>query len=438
MQGDEVFAGTTVLQGKLHISIIHPGQDTALHQISQLLEQTADYRSDVQRRYEQEMALLAPIALAASGGALLLAGSTPALSVLTASPGVAFHFAGPFGMLSALDKAVHQRILMKDGRAFEILPEIDLIVFDKTGTLTSDIPKVNHILTAPDHHPDEVVELAAIAEQHQTHPIAKAIRAKAKRSNSEKVAAAVHVDMGMGLAADIEGRKVMVGSRRFMTAQGLPVPDNFVRQEEVWHEHGASAVFVGLDEQVVGVLEIEHCLRSGDVECIQQLQAEGYECWILSGDTEQVTAHIASRLGVKTYMAGRRPDEKHDIVKRARQAKRRVAFVGDGINDAAALKAADISISFREATEAAADSAAVLLLESDLTAVNDIFSLAQRYKASHRFGRQVSYMLPAGTLLWLLTTGVSPVYGLVAQNISFWAGFAAVTTMAFGKKRRPS
>ncbi len=437
-QGDEVFAGTTVLQGKLYISIIHSGQDSAIYQISQLLEQTADYRSDVQRQSEQEMALLAPIALAASGGALLLAGPTVALSILTASPGVAFHFAGPFGILSALDKAVHQRILIKDGRAFEILPEIDLIIFDKTGTLTSDIPMINQVITAPGHHPDEVVELAAIAEQHQTHPIAKAIRAKAKLSDSEKIASTVHVDMGMGLAAEIEGRKVVVGSRRFMDALGLPVPDNFARQEAIWYEHGASAVFVGLDEQVIGVLEIQHCLRAGAVECIQQLQAEGYECWILSGDTEQVTAHIASQLGIKTYLAGRRPDEKHDIVESARQVKRRVAFVGDGINDAAALKAADISISFREATEAAADSAAILLLEPNLTAVNDIFLLAQRYKASHRFGRQVSYILPSATLLWLIATGGSPVYGLIAQNVSFWASFAAITTMSFGKRSTES
>lgn len=256
--------------------------------------------------------------------------------------------------------------------------------------LTQEQPHVGAIYACRGWTERDVLNLAAAAEHKQSHPIARAIQqAAAAYSLSIPPVTETDYKVGYGLTVALQGALVCVGSQRFMTLLGLVTPPELAAVQERCHTHGHSLVFVARDGTVVGALELRATVRPAAAAVIAELrQRNVQEIYIMSGDHEAPTRHLAAELGVEHYFAQVLPEEKAQRIEQLQQAGKSVCFVGDGINDSIALKTANVSVSLRGASPLAVDTAHVVLMDQSLKQLGTLFALAHKMdvNAKQTFG----------------------------------------------------
>jgi len=426
--GAEVFSMTTLLAGSLHIRVARSGSETIAAQIGDILAGTVHAKTRRQLRSEQlvDQAMLPVMALAAVS--LPLIGPSSALALLNAPPRDNLTIAGAIAVLNYLNLLSREGILVKDGRVLEMIDEVDTLVFDKTGTLTEEQPTVGRILGLGGRSPAEVLGYAALAEQHQTHPIARAISERAAAAGL-RIEQATHneVVLGYGLIARLDDMSILVGSERFMKKQGVPLPSARLPFCEACHGQGHSMIFVALNDALCGVIELRPTLRSEIPEVCRDLRARDKTLVILSGDHDAPTRQLAARLGIETYYAEALPSDKAAIVDQLQQDGRRVCFVGDGINDAIALKKAHVSVSVRGAATAATDTAQVVLMNADLGRIARLFDLAGEASSTLDL-TYTSVVLPSLTgALGALFFGLGFVPAVFLNQLGLGAGLGVAT-----------
>ncbi|MCX6049051.1 MAG: heavy metal translocating P-type ATPase [Chloroflexi bacterium] len=397
--GDPVYAGTALLAGRLYIEVERAGADTVAAQIGETLRRTADFKSSIQAKGEEisDRSVLPTLGLSAVTLAALGPGS--AIAVIGANYAEILRMVAPLGMLNFLSKASQRGILIKDGRALELLNQIDTVVFDKTGTLTLEQPHVAHIYTWNGLAEAELLILAAAAEARQTHPVAKAIlQAAHDRQLVLPTIDEARYEMGYGIKVSIAEQTVHVGSLRFMDLAGIPVAWEVQALQTLGHEQGSTFVYVAVDGRLDGAIELHATLRPEAQQMIQQLKMRNLDMYIISGDHQEPTRRLALELGIEHYFAEVLPEAKAELVARLQSEGRFVCFVGDGINDAIALKQAHTSISLRGASTIATDTAQIILTNQSLTQLDHVFELAQRFQANQK----VSYVTTFGPGLFCL------------------------------------
>lgn len=383
--GTPVFAGTTLLAGRLQVRVEKAGADTVAAQIGEILLRTADYKSSLQARSEEisDRSVLPTLGLSAL--TLAAFGPASAVAVIGANYAEVLRVIAPLGMLNFLALAAQQGILVKDGRALELLNQVDTVVFDKTGTLTLELPHVTHIHTWDNLNSDELLALAAAAEQRQNHPLARAIieAAQARKLALPTIDDASY-EVGYGIKAVVEMRQIRVGSLRFMALGGIPIDEIVYTQQTLAHNQGSSLVYVAVNGRLAGAIELNTALRPEAQQIIEQLKARKFDLYIISGDQQEPTRRLATALGIENYVAEVLPEEKAAWVARLQAQGRFVCFVGDGINDAIALKQAQTSISLRGAATAATDTAQIVLTDESLVQLDKAFALARRFDRNMR------------------------------------------------------
>lgn len=385
--GDGVFALTLVLSGKIYIQALETGQNTTAAQIADILNNTISSKTDVQlwSKDVSDRTVLPTFILGLL--ALPFLGRTGSLGIVNSHFKYRASIATAIGVLNYLDKASRQGILIKDGHTFELLKTVDTLVFDKTGTLTDEQPTVVKVHCCADMTPTEVLRLAAAAEAKQTHPIARALRAKAREDGLElpEVDNASY-KLGYGLAVRLAGRLVRVGSLRFMHEEGLSIPMDIRATQARCHERGSPQVVVALDDAIVGAIELMATVRLGTREIIRELVADCgiTSTYIISGDHDAPTRQLAQQLGIDHYFAEVLPERKADLVAKLQAEGRRVCYIGDGINDAIALQQAEVSISIRGASTVATDSAQIILMDNTLQKLPYLFHIARQFSGHMR------------------------------------------------------
>lgn len=383
--GAPVFAGTTLLAGRLQVRVEKAGAETVAAQIGTVLLRTADYKSSLQVRSEEiaERSVLPTLGLSAL--ALALFGPASAVAVMGANYAEVLRVVAPLGMLNFLSLASQQGILVKDGRALELLNQVDTVVFDKTGILTLELPHVTQIHTWDDIDRDELLTLAAAAEQRQNHPLARAIVEAAQvRQLSLPTIDDSSYEVGYGIKAQVAAREIYVGSLRFMALAEIPVDENVYTQQAVAHNQGSSLVYVAVNGRLAGAIELHTTLRPEAKQIIEQMKARNFDLYIISGDQQEPTRRLAAALGIENYVAEVLPEEKAAWVARLQAQGRFVCFVGDGINDSIALKQAQASISLRGAATVATDTAQIVLTDENLAQLDQAFTLAQHFNKNIR------------------------------------------------------
>ena len=289
--------------------------------------------------------------------------------------------ASPLVILSYLQILARQNVLVKDGHVFDLLREVDTIVFDKTGTLTVEQPTIGSIHTFSDYRENDVLTYAAAAEHHQKHPIAKAILAKAEEEGlliPELDEASYEV--GYGIKVVIDGNLVRVGSVRFLIREGIELPASIQSLQERAESESHSLIYVSINDQLAGIFEVHPTLRPEAQDIIKSLKKRGFNLYIISGDHQAPTRHMAENLGIDHYFAETLPENKANLVQKLRDEGRFVCFIGDGINDAIALKTAQVSISIKGASSAATDVAQVILMDGTLKSLDALFRIADEYE----------------------------------------------------------
>lgn len=445
--GDPVLAATLLVRGRLVVRVEKAGQTTLAAQIAQILERTTAHHLAVEERGLALAEESVMPSLLISAITLPLRGFYSAVAVLSAMPGIDMHFAGPLALLNCLHLAAQQGILVKDGRSLELLHTVDTVVFDKTGTLTLEQPTVAEVHVLDQYSADQLLAYAAAAEQHQSHPIAQAIldAAQARKLPLPAIHDA-HYELGYGLrvwlAQDKEtGRQedrktadealtlspphpitpsllIRVGSQRFLQQEGLDMPPALVPIQQRCADIGHALIYVAVDETVAGVLELQPTLRPEAHAVVTALQKQGLTLYILSGDQVEPTRHLAGQLGIDHYFANVLPTDKARFISELQAAGRKVCFVGDGINDAIALKQATVSVSLRGATTIATDTAQIVLMEQSLRQLPRLFDLSHRLERNlmTSFGLSIGtgVVIISGALLFQMGIGAAITFGALA------------------------
>ncbi len=412
--GDPLIAATTLLNGQLQMRVERSGQDTMAAQIGQMLDQASDYRQHLQWQWLARVDRWALPTLVSGVATYALFGPIAAIAMLFAMGGIggyAMRVVAPFQLFSVLHQASQTAILVKDGRIMEQLHDIDTVVFDKTGTLTEDRLQVAAIHGFISADETWVLTQAAIAEYRQQHPIAQAIIGEAD-SRGIKITPPEGraYEWGLGIQVRHGERLIHVGSARFIADQGIALPETKAELETRCHRQGLSMVWVAVQRQVVGAIELRPTLRTETCQVIANLKARGLSLCILSGDRQAPTQHLAEQLGID-YFAEVLPNGKAAIIEQLQSEGHRVCFVGDGVNDTLALNRADVSVSLRGAATIATDTAQVVLMSQSLKDLPQLFKFADKFRQDMEFNVKltaVPQVVGAGGVI-LFHTGLIPV-----------------------------
>ena len=379
---DQVFASTTVLSGQIFIQVEKAGEETTVAKVGQVLNNMVSFKSAKELRAERLADKTALPTLIAGGIAFPVLGTSGALAVLGSHFTNKMRMIASLSILNYLNIASKNGILIKDGRALEWLEQVDTIIFDKTGTLTEDQPTVGIIHSSTDYSENEVLRYAVAAEYKQTHPIAKAIIQEAENQNLRiPTIDETEYQIGYGLTVQVENKTVRVGSKRFMEMVNIPIPSKLQEVEQVCYQEGHSLIMVAINEQLIGAIELLPTIRPEAKAVIQQLRQlpQIKATYIISGDHEMPTRRLAKTLGIDHYFAETLPENKAKIIEQLQQKGKFICYIGDGINDAIALKQSQVSISLRGASTVATDSAQIILLDKGLQHLNMLFDIAKTY-----------------------------------------------------------
>ncbi len=408
--GDPVVAGTVATDSGLRVEVTAIGEDTALAGIRKLVAQAQESSSRAQRIADRAAGWLFWFAL---GAAVLtavvwsLAGLPDeavvrTITVLVIACPHALGLAIPLVVSIATERAARAGVLVKDRLALESMRTVDTVLFDKTGTLTRGAPAITAVEPAGEFTADDLLGLAAAAEADSEHPLARAI-VRAARDRKLEVPAATDFSSSpaVGVRARVGDRIVQVGGPYLLEqeqATGLAIAED-------WRDEGAIILHVLIDGRVSGALRLTDEIRPESRRAVAMLRQRGVEVTMITGDAEAVAASVAAELGIDRFFAGVRPEDKASTVERLQHEGRRVAMVGDGVNDAPALAQADVGIAIGAGTDVAIGSAGVILAGDDPRAVISVIELS---RAAYRKMKQnlgwaagynlVSVPLAAGVL----------------------------------------
>ena len=409
--GDDVFAMTVIVAGRVTVEVAKTGQDTLASQIIQIVSNAAEYKVDVQSKGEQiaDQMVLPTLGLGAVG--FFLKGSSAMLATINADYGTGIRVAAPIALLASLGNAARNGILVKDSKVFELLPEVDVVLFDKTGTLTHDVPIVSRIVPAnPSVDPDQILLYTAAAEQKFSHPIASAILKKAgEKSMTLPPLDDSHYHVGFGIEVSLDGHDIKVGSSRYMDREAIVQPPSIQEALAQSRAKGTSAILIAIDGEMAGLIEMEATVRDEAKDVIAMLQSHNVsEMMLISGDHEAPTQELARQLGITKFAAGVLPHEKADYVKSYQEAGKKVMMVGDGINDSAALSLADISVSLKGASTIAVDVADVIFMDGSLKQFGYLYELSDQLNRNV----QRSFMMIAIPNTLCIIGAMTGVFGL--------------------------
>ncbi len=424
--GEKVFAATLLLAGEIRVAVECSGSETASARIGQILRDTAGYTMRSQHKGERlaDKAVIPTLGVGALGMATM--GPIGAVAVLNSDLGTGIRMAAPLAMLSSLSLCASKGILVKDGRALELMNQVDTVLFDKTGTLTREQPEVGRVVAACGWEAERILAFAAAAERKFHHPIALAIQSKADELGLRPLATDdTHYKVGYGISVRINGYTVRVGSPRFMESARIEPCSEVRRALDEANCDGNTTVLVAVDDRIAGAIELKAAVRPEVSQVISELRSAGIkQIAIVSGDHDAPTRRLAESLGMDRYFAQVLPADKADYVARLQKEGRKVCFVGDGINDSIALKKADVSISLRGASSLATDAAQVVFLEGGLARICELRKIARDLDRNVNRSWSMIVAPNVANMIGVFTMGTGIMTSVVTNNVSALAALA--------------
>ena len=444
--GDEVVGGSINLTGGIEVEVTRTGDDSFLHRVARQVAEARAMKPGILRLVDRVLLVYVPVifALAAAGTLFWLlvpwlAGGRPdgvratytALGVLVMGYPCALGMATPLAIVRASGEAAARGILMRSGEAFQVFRLVDTVVFDKTGTLTEGKPQVVAVAaakgfmrvqpgaSAPRDPEAQLLTLAAAAERLSEHPLGRAIvDAAAGRGLDLPQAEALRAEPGRGVVARVNGQQILVGNQRLLHEQGIQQDEATARWVKGQHELGRTVVYVAVDGQLAGAIALADRPREDAAAAVAALRRQGLQTVIASGDHEGAVAATARELGVDVFHARLLPEDKRRLVLQLQRAGRKVAFVGDGINDAPSLMQADVGIAVGAGTDIAIESADVVLPARRLPAVAEARALAAASYGLTLRNVLLALAVNATGVLASLSGRVHPMWAMLAMAVS--------------------
>ena len=385
--GDKVYAASLNTTGTVKFRAEKVGSDTALAQIIKLVEQAQGSKAPIAKLADIVAGYFVPavIAIAVASGIAWFIGTgdfkfalTIFISVLVIACPCALGLATPTAIMVGTGKGAENGILIKSGEALETAHKINASILDKTGTITEGKPSVTDLICASNFTQEKLLQLVASAEKNSEHPLGQAI----VRGAQEKSLALLEAEnfnsiTGQGIEAQIAGLSVFVGNRKMMEEKNISVKE-LEKDADKLAEEGKTPVFVATDGQPAGIVAVADVVKKSSRAAIESLHKMGIEVAMITGDNKKTAEAIARQVGIDRVLAEVLPQDKAFEVKKLQQEGRKVAMVGDGINDAPALAQSDIGIAIGSGTDVAMESADIVLMHSDLTDVPTAILLSKK------------------------------------------------------------
>ena len=444
--GDTVIGGTLNQTGSIIMRAENVGRDTMLARIVQMVAEAQRSRAPIQRMADRVSAWFVPAVIAVAVVAAVVwasVGPDPrlahalivAVAVLIIACPCALGLATPMSIMVGVGRGAELGVLIKNAEALELMEKVDTVVVDKTGTLTEGRPSVTDVVPMGGFGHDEVLRLAAAVELPAEHPLARAVVEAAEKAGlTGPDVSDFDAPAGKGVVGVVEERRVVVGSAGFLRAQGIDTTAAGVRADAL-RADGATAVFVGVDGQVAGVIAIADPIKDTTPEALTALRAEGIAVVMLTGDNRVTAEAVGRQLGIDRVEADVLPDHKSDIVKQLRAEGRVVAMAGDGVNDAPALAAADVGLAMSSGTDVAMESAGVTLLRGDLTGIVRARQLSEATMSNIRQNLVFAFVYNAAGVP--VAAGVLyPMFGLLLSPIIAAAAMALSSVSVIGNALR--
>ena len=423
--GDEVSSGTVNQYGAFEMRATKVGEDSSIQRMIRLVQSADAGKARIVGLADRWATWIVVVALTAAALTWLITGEIiRAVTILVVFCPCALVLATPTAIMAAIGNATRHGFLVREGDALERLAAVRKIAFDKTGTLTWGTPRVVTVASAlAGLDRAGLYALAAGAEQLSEHPLGKAVVAGYREENSGEIAPAESFEMlpGRGVSAVVDGRRVLAGNPQLLADHGVAVSPDAERQRLL--EEGATMIYVAADGVFAGYLALSDTLRAESAATIAALEAAGVRPVLLTGDHERAADAIAARLGIREVRAGCRPEEKLEAIDGWQRDGMRVCMIGDGINDAPALKKADVGIAMGGVgSDIAVEAADIALVDDEVKELPHLMGLSRRMMTTIRINLTFSMGLNFLSIVLAMTGALNPVVGALVHN----AGSVAV------------
>ena len=441
-KGSELFSGTLNLTGRVEARATKVGTDTTLARIVHLVEEAQGIKAPIQNLADRFTVWFLPVVLVLAITVFILTGNVKtAISLLLVACPCAFAIATPTAVTAGISNMARRAVLVKGGIFFELAGKIDALLVDKTGTFTLGRPAVLDVVVFDGMPNREVLQMAAVAEKHSEHPLAKAVLSRAREGNLEVPdPEEFKVEIGQGVIARWKGQDIAVGKEDFLRGKGVAIPSEIQNKISIQTGQGRTAVLVARGTQAVGLIAIADEVRPETRQAIASLHRVmgNKNITMLTGDNPLVASAVAKEIGVTKFEAGLLPEQKQEFVKKLQAAGHKVGMIGDGINDAPALALADVGIAMGAAgTDVAIETADVTLMNDDLSRVVDFMLMSRT--VLRRIKLNIFFSISYNALgLVLGSLGMlTPVMAVIFQEAGCVSVVLSSTLLLWAKPRQP-
>lgn len=418
--GDEVFCGTINRFGAIDITATKVGEDSSLQKLIRMVEDAENKQAPMQRIADRVASWLVPVALLIAILAYVFTGNiVTGVTVLVVFCPCALVLATPTAIMAAIGQATKHGVIIKSGESLEKMGKVDTIAFDKTGTLTygrlevSDVISFDSMLTEK-----ELLTLTASAEAKSEHPLGKAIVARAKEQNlplteSEDFKMAA----GKGISAKISGRSLLCGNEKYLLEHGVTIDGQIHSTLEKLRTEGKASILVAENNACIGVIALSDVLRPEAKDMVSRLTAMRTSTVLLTGDNRKTAGYFAKQVGISEVRAELLPEEKVQNVEALREAGRKVCMIGDGVNDAPALKTADVGVAMGSmGSDIAVEAADIALMSDDISKIPYLKRLSNATVKTIKFSITLSMCINFVAIVLSLLELLTPVTGALVHN----------------------
>ena len=418
--GEDVFCGTINRFGSIDITATKVGEDSSLQKLIRMVQDAENKQAPMQRIADRAASWLVPVALLIAILAYVFSGNiVTAVTVLVVFCPCALVLATPTAIMAAIGQATKHGVIIKSGEALEKMGKVDTIAFDKTGTLTygrlevSDVRPTSDALTGED-----LLTLAASAEGKSEHPLGKAIVAHAKaQSLSLLDSQDFQMDAGKGIAAQIGEKHLLCGSEKYLREHGVPLDDAASTILDQLRTEGKASILVAAEGKCIGVIGLSDILRPEAKDMVSRLDAMHAKTVLLTGDNRKTADYFAGRVGIAEVRAELLPEEKVGSIESLRKEGRKVCMIGDGVNDAPALKTADVGVAMGSmGSDIAVEAADIALMSDDISKIPYLKRLSNATVATIKLSITLSMCINAAAIVLSLLELLNPTTGALVHN----------------------
>lgn len=418
--GDEVFCGTVNCDGSIDIIATKIGEDSSLQKLIRMVKEAEENKAPMQRIVDKWAGWLVPAALIIAVAAYFITSDIiRAVTVLVVFCPCALALATPTSIMAAVGQAAKNGVLIKSGEALEKMGKVNCIAFDKTGTLTFGKLKISDIITTSSVTENELLKLACSSEKRSEHPLGKAIVEHGKKQNVEFLEMEdFKMIPGKGIAAKIENNEIYCGNSRFLQEQGIILDENIESILENLRKQGKVSILVGKNRECIGIIALSDTIRPTAKEIVVKLKNMGSRVVLLTGDHKQTADYFAEEVGIENVYSELLPAEKVTYIKKLEEDGNKVCMIGDGVNDAPALKTADVGVSMASmGTDIAVEASDIALMGDNIEKIPYLKKLSTATIKTIKFNITASMVINLAAIILSVMGLLNPITGALVHNV---------------------